>query len=215
MSTMTATGLLTTIINVVAGSLIVPVLILLVIFILLVLIQIGGLLAEYSHRVKISDEELNSIINQINDSQNSEEILDIIQQSKLNKNIKETLIKVINTDNLKPNTKEAYVRKIIENEEYNYAQTLRKTEIITRVSSGCGLLGTLIPLGPGLASLGTGDVATLSTQLIIAFNTTTVGLSCSLVAYVISKIRKMWYGDDIGLIYTISEAIMEENNAKR
>ncbi|MBQ6443227.1 MAG: MotA/TolQ/ExbB proton channel family protein [Methanosphaera sp.] len=215
MSTMTATGLLTTIINVVAGSLIIPVLILLVIFILLVLIQIGGLLAEYSHRVKISDEELNSIINQINDSQNSEEILDIIQQSKLNKNIKETLIKVINTDNLKPNTKEAYVRKIIENEEYNYAQTLRKTEIITRVSSGCGLLGTLIPLGPGLASLGTGDVATLSTQLIIAFNTTTVGLSCSLVAYVISKIRKMWYGDDIGLIYTISEAIMEENNAKR
>ena len=215
MSTMTATGLLTTIINVVAGSLIIPVLILLVIFILLVLIQIGGLLAEYSHRVKISDEELNSIINQINDSQNSEEILDIIQQSKLNKNIKETLIKVISTDNLKPNTKEAYVRKIIENEEYNYAQTLRKTEIITRVSSGCGLLGTLIPLGPGLASLGTGDVATLSTQLIIAFNTTTVGLSCSLVAYVISKIRKMWYGDDIGLIYTISEAIMEENNAKR
>ncbi|AWX32967.1 MotA/TolQ/ExbB proton channel family protein [Methanosphaera sp. BMS] len=215
MSTMTATGLLTTIINVVAGSLIIPVLILLVIFILLVLIQIGGLLAEYSHRVKISDEELNSIINQINDSQNSEEILDIIQQSKLNKNIKETLIKVLNTDNLKPNTKEAYVRKIIENEEYNYAQTLRKTEIITRVSSGCGLLGTLIPLGPGLASLGTGDVATLSTQLIIAFNTTTVGLSCSLVAYVISKIRKMWYGDDIGLIYTISEAIMEENNAKR
>ena len=215
MSTMTATGLLTTIINVVAGSLIIPVLILLVIFILLVLIQIGGLLAEYSHRVKISDEELNSIINQINDSQNSEEILDIIQQSKLNKNIKETLIKVINTDNLKPNTKEAYVRKIIENDEYNYAQTLRKTEIITRVSSGCGLLGTLIPLGPGLASLGTGDVAILSTQLIIAFNTTTVGLSCSLVAYVISKIRKMWYGDDIGLIYTISEAIMEENNAKR
>ena len=89
MSTMTATGLLTTIINVVAGSLIIPVLILLVIFILLVLIQIGRLLAEYSHRVKISDEELNSIINQINDSQNSEEILDIIQQSKLNKNIKE------------------------------------------------------------------------------------------------------------------------------
>jgi biopolymer transport protein ExbB/TolQ len=102
--------------------------------------------------------------------------------------------------------------KIIENEEYKYAQTLRKTEIITRVSSGCGLLGTLIPLGPGLASLGTGDVATLSTQLIIAFNTTTVGLSCSLVAYVISKIRKMWYANDISLIYTISEAIMEANH---
>ncbi|RAP49321.1 MAG: hypothetical protein BZ133_08135 [Methanosphaera sp. SHI613] len=212
MASMTASGLLTTIINVVAESLIIPVLILLVIFILLVLVQLGGVLAEYSHRIKLSDEELDNIINSINDSKNSEEIINIINQSKLNKNIKEILVKITNTDNLKPNTREAYIRKIIENEEYKYAQTLRKTEIITRVSSGCGLLGTLIPLGPGLASLGTGDVATLSTQLIIAFNTTTVGLSCSLVAYVISKIRKMWYANDISLIYTISEAIMEANH---
>jgi biopolymer transport protein ExbB/TolQ len=212
MASMTASGLLTTIINVVAESLIIPVLILLVIFILLVLVQLGGVLAEYSHRIKLSDEELDNIINSINDSKNLEEIINIINQSKLNKNIKEILVKITNTDNLKPNTREAYIRKIIENEEYKYAQTLRKTEIITRVSSGCGLLGTLIPLGPGLASLGTGDVATLSTQLIIAFNTTTVGLSCSLVAYVISKIRKMWYANDISLIYTISEAIMEANH---
>jgi biopolymer transport protein ExbB/TolQ len=212
MASMTASGLLTTIINVVAESLIIPVLILLVIFILLVLVQLGGVLAEYSHRIKLSDEELDNIINSINDSKNSEEIINIINQSKLNKNIKEILVKITNTDNLKPNTREAYIRKIIENEEYKYAQTLRKTEIITRVSSGCGLLGTLIPLGPGLASLGTGDVATLSTQSIIAFNTTTVGLSCSLVAYVISKIRKMWYANDISLIYTISEAIMEANH---
>jgi biopolymer transport protein ExbB/TolQ len=212
MASMTASGLLTTIINVVAESLIIPVLILLVIFILLVLVQLGGVLAEYSHRIKLSDEELDNIINSINDSKNSEEIINIINQSKLNKNIKEILVKITNTDNLKPNTREAYIRKIIENEEYKYAQTLRKTEIITRVSSGCGLLGTLIPLGPGLASLGTGDVATLSTQLIIAFNTTTVGLSCSLLAFVISKIRKMWYANDISLIYTISEAIMEANH---
>lgn len=212
MATMTISGLLTTIINVVANSLIVPVLILLVVFILLVLIQIGGILAEYSHRVKLSDKELEHIINSINDSKNSQERINIINESKLNKNIKEILIKINETDNLKPNTREAYIRKMIENEEYKYAQTLRKTEIITRVSSGCGLLGTLIPLGPGLASLGAGDVATLSAQLIIAFNTTTVGLTCSLVAYVISKIRKMWYTNDISIIYTISEAIMEADD---
>ncbi|MBE6487194.1 MAG: MotA/TolQ/ExbB proton channel family protein [Methanosphaera stadtmanae] len=212
MAAITASGILTTIINVIAESLIIPVLILLVIFILLVLIQLGGVLAEYSHRVKLSDKELDNIINSINDSENSEQIIKIINESKLNNNIKKILIKITNIDNLKPNTKEAYIRKIIENEEYKYAQTLRKTEIITRVSSGCGLLGTLIPLGPGLASLGTGDIATLSSQLIIAFNTTTVGLTCSLVSYVISKIRKMWYNNDISLIYTISEAILEAKN---
>lgn len=212
MEAITASGLLTTIINVVASSLIIPVLILLVIFIILVLIQLGGVLAEYSHRVKLTENELDYIINSINDSKSSEEIVKIINESKLNKNIKDILIKITNIDNLKPNTKEAYIRKLIENQEYTYAQTLRKTEIITRVSSGCGLLGTLIPLGPGLASLGTGDIATLSAQLIIAFNTTTVGLTCSLVSYVISKIRKMWYTNDISLIYTISEAILEADH---
>lgn len=211
MTAMTGTGILSTVINVVAESLLIPVLILLVIFILLVLIEVGGTLAEYSNRTKISDEELDNIINSIAVSKSSEEIKRIINYSKINKESKNVLMKIINTSNLKENTREAYVRKIIENQEYAYAKTLRKTELLTRVSSGCGLLGTLIPLGPGLASLGTGDIATLSAQLIVAFNTTTVGLSCSLVAHVISKIRKMWYKDDTGLIYTISEAILEAN----
>lgn len=213
MAAITTTGFLTTIINIVAESLMIPVLILLVVFILLVLVQVGGILAEYSNRTKLTDDELDELIHSINNSTSPDEIDKIIQSSKLNKNIKDILLKIQRTSNLKENTREAYVRKIIENVEYNYAQTLRKTDIISRVSSGCGLLGTLIPLGPGLASLGTGDVATLSAQLIIAFNTTTVGLSCSLVAYVISKIRKMWYANDVSLIYTISEAIMEANHA--
>lgn len=211
MAAMTGTGILSTIINVVAESLLIPVLILLVIFILFVLVEVGGTLAEYSNRTKISDEELDYLINNIAVSKSSEEIKKIINESKLNKDSKDVLVKIVNTSNLKINTREAYIRKIIENQEYEYAKTLRKTELITRLSSGCGLLGTLIPLGPGLASLGSGDIATLSAQLIVAFNTTTVGLSCSLVAHVITKIRKMWYKDDTALIYTISEAIAEAN----
>lgn len=35
-----------------------------------------------------------------------------------------------------------------------------------------GLLGTLIPLGPGLAALGSGDIVTLAEALTVAFDTT-------------------------------------------
>lgn len=35
-----------------------------------------------------------------------------------------------------------------------------------------GLLGTLIPLGPGIIALGQGDTQTLSTSLLTAFDTT-------------------------------------------
>lgn len=37
-----------------------------------------------------------------------------------------------------------------------------------------GLMGTLIPLGPGLAALGAGDVNTLADALTIAFDVTVV-----------------------------------------
>ena len=212
MASITGTGILTTILNVVAESLLIPVLILLIIFMLLVLTEVGGLLAEYSRRTKLSDEELDLLINNISDSKNSEEVINVINNCNLNTTYKDILIKVANTSHLKTNVRESYIGKIIGNQEYQLGKTLRRTDIISRVGSGCGLLGTLIPLGPGLASLGTGDIATLSAQLIVAFNTTTVGLSVSLVSYVISKIRTAWYKDDIDTLYTISEAIVGVDN---
>lgn len=212
MASITGTGILTTILNVVAESLLIPVLILLIIFMLLVLTEVGGLLAEYSRRTKLSDEELDLLINNIADSKNSEEVIGVINNCNLNTTYKDILIKVANTSHLKTNVRESYIGKIIGNQEYQLGKTLRRTDIISRVGSGCGLLGTLIPLGPGLASLGTGDIATLSAQLIVAFNTTTVGLSVSLVSYVISKIRTAWYKDDIDTLYTISEAIVGVDN---
>lgn len=212
MASITGTGILTTILNVVAESLLIPVLILLIIFMLLVLTEVGGLLAEYSRRTKLSDEELDLLINNISDSKNSEEVIGVINNCNLNTTYKDILIKVANTSHLKTNVRESYIGKIIGNQEYQLGKTLRRTDIISRVGSGCGLLGTLIPLGPGLASLGTGDIATLSSQLIVAFNTTTVGLSVSLVSYVISKIRTAWYKDDIDTLYTISEAIVGVDN---
>lgn len=38
-----------------------------------------------------------------------------------------------------------------------------------------GLLGTLIPLGLGLAALGSGDIVTLAEALTVAFDTTVTG----------------------------------------
>ena len=51
-------------------------------------------------------------------------------------------------------------------------------------------MGTLIPLGPGLASLGVGDISILAEALTIAFNTTIVGIGSGALCYVISKIRR-------------------------
>ena len=204
------TDFLTSILNTIAQSLLIPVIILLVILVIIVLIEIGGLIAEYRKRKTMTESEIDDLIFNISNSKDKNQVSNLIKNVNLNKQYINILLKIHNANGLEINTKEAYSRKIIDTQEFKMAKRIRTTDIMTRISSGCGLLGTLIPLGPGLASLGTGDIASLSSQLIIAFNTTTIGLSTSLISFVISKIRKSWYEEDMSTVYTIAEALSEK-----
>ena len=77
-----------------------------------------------------------------------------------------------------------------------------------------GLLGTLIPLGPGLAALGSGDIVTLAEALTVAFDTTVTGLVIGALAYLVSKFKKQWYESDLIVLETIAEAELETLNRK-
>ena len=69
-------------------------------------------------------------------------------------------------------------------------------------------MGTLIPMGPGLAALGSGDIVTLSNAIIVAFDTTVVGIGAGALAYVISKIRRRWYSEYIANIDVLSDVVL-------
>lgn len=70
---------------------------------------------------------------------------------------------------------------------------IERADFIARLSPMLGLMGTLIPLGPGLAALGDGDVKILSTAMSIAFDTTILGLLCGMIGFVIARLRRRWY----------------------
>ena len=74
---------------------------------------------------------------------------------------------------------------------------LDRTRILVRAGPALGLMGTLIPLAPGLAALGHGDVATLATDLRTAFAATTVGLLVGTVAYALTLTRTRMYTEDL------------------
>jgi biopolymer transport protein ExbB/TolQ len=76
-------------------------------------------------------------------------------------------------------------------------RTLGRTRILVRAGPALGLMGTLIPLAPGLAALGRGDVSTLASDLRTAFAATTVGLLVGTVAYAITLIRTRMYSEDL------------------
>jgi biopolymer transport protein ExbB/TolQ len=74
---------------------------------------------------------------------------------------------------------------------------LDHTRILVRAGPALGLMGTLIPLAPGLAALGHGDVATLAGDLRTAFAATTVGLLVGTVAYALTLTRTRMYTEDL------------------
>lgn len=68
-----------------------------------------------------------------------------------------------------------------------------RADAIARVGPMLGLMGTLIPLGPGLAGLGQGDLQTLASAVITAFDTTVVGLLIGILGYLVGRVRRGCY----------------------
>jgi biopolymer transport protein ExbB/TolQ len=86
---------------------------------------------------------------------------------------------------------------------------LERTRILVRAGPALGLMGTLIPLAPGLAALGHGDVATLATDLRTAFAATTIGLLVGTVAFALTLTRTRMYTEDLTALERAMPAIVK------
>ena len=82
------------------------------------------------------------------------------------------------------------------------------TELVVKLGPMFGLMGTLIPLGPGIVALGTGDVQTLSSSMEMAFDTTIAGVISAAVCSVLTGIRKRWYNRNMQNIQLLMESIL-------
>ncbi len=92
-------------------------------------------------------------------------------------------------------------------------KTLDGIKMMIRIGPGLGLMGTLIPMGTGLAALAQGDVTRLSSDLVIAFTTTVVGLAQGLCAYLFFTLKKRWIQKDIGTMEFMVSATTAEESA--
>lgn len=81
---------------------------------------------------------------------------------------------------------------------------LERTRILVRAGPALGLMGTLIPLAPGLAALGHGNIATLAGDLRTAFAATTIGLLVGTVSFAITTTRTRMYTEDLTALERVS-----------
>lgn len=189
-----------------------PVVISLVAFLVVVILVMGSYINEAISRKPIKSKELEELIRDISFSKDYNQIKEVINSSNLFKFQKEILIRIANNHDIGPEARKSLASELITEEETILIKNTSKTDVLVRLGPIFGLLGTLIPLGPGLAALGSGNIEVLAQSLTIAFDTTVIGLTVGSMAYIVSKFRKQWYEKDLITVETIAEAELESLN---
>jgi len=198
--------------DVISQSLTIPVLVILLIIVIITIISLGGVIAEYTSRRKVPVGTIRDLIYDINAAGSVEELKNIISDAKIPKSQKKVLTEIASSEALGNTSREALARKLFEFEEEKTLDNLQKTDIITRIGPTLGLMGTLIPMGPGLAALGAGDINTLASSLTVAFNTTIVGIGSGALCYVLGKIRFGWYDRYLSDLDALIDAVLDYMN---
>ena len=189
------------------GSMKFPVILILLLLAAATVILLGTLIAELFTERRHLKVVMPEIMDQIEDGQIPTEAC--IEQSGLLKRQKRALIELTKHPDMSEVTREALAVRLLEEEKNRYDTLVRMSDLIIKLGPALGLLGTLIPLGPGIIALGQGDTLLLSQSLLTAFDTTIAGLVCAAVCTVISAVRKKWYGNYYSILETLMQSVLE------
>ncbi|HAM15486.1 MAG TPA: MotA/TolQ/ExbB proton channel family protein [Eggerthellaceae bacterium] len=181
------------ILRIVSDSLLGPTIVLLLAFIVYAVFCIGSILVEAVTEHRNFKVHMPQLLDALADADQGA-IPGVVEESGLLNRQKLALLTVYDYRTLPGDMLVALVKRLMNEEEVRYQRIVNRNNVAVRVAPMLGLMGTLIPLGPGIAAMGQGDLGALSSSLIIAFNTTVAGLAAAAVCLVIARIRKTWYG---------------------
>ena len=116
---------------------------------------------------------------------------------------------------LPPDSHLALAKRLLANEDMRYKRIAGRNDGATKIAPMFGLMGTLIPLGPGIVALGQGDTTTLSQSLGVAFDTTVSGLVVAAVCFVVSRIRRNWYENYMQALESAMTSLLEVTDQLR
>jgi len=192
----------------ISSALLMPTIAVLLLFLALAVIELGGLLAEAFTERRKGKVNVPELVDGFQ-GKNARGIVDEIENSRLFRRQKAALGELIKHGNLPAASLQALARRLLAGEELHYARITNRTDLVARLGPMLGLMATLIPLGPGLIAIGQGDTKTLADSLLTAFDATVSGLAAAGVAYAISRLRKRWYEDYLSSLEALMESLLE------
>ena len=87
---------------------------------------------------------------------------------------------------------------------------LSTSKTLSKMGPMLGLMGTLIPMGPALVGLSTGDIASMAYNMQVAFATTVVGLFAAAIGFITQQVKQRWYLQDMTNLEFVAELLNDK-----
>lgn len=184
-------------------GLLVPVIVLLLLFFFRALLLGGSFYGQFIERNKNNQ----AIKKQLRNRKLEDLSVERFSEKQRDSNeLVQTIIEMVEKENNR-----AGLDKLIGDYEIVADKDLGKSRILSKLGPMLGLMGTLIPMGPALVALAVGDVASMASNMQVAFATTVIGLFIGAIGFITLQTKQRWYADDMNILDFIADSIVEKS----
>lgn len=189
----------------ISSGLLVPVIVGLLFFFGKSIVMLGGFAGQYIQRIK-QDKQLRRRMNELDQSTIHTFAGELKEQPE--SLFTQTAGQLMATDS------PAVANRILSEYEVTADAELGKYKVLVKFGPILGLMGTLIPMGPALAGLSTGDISSMAYNMQVAFATTVLGLFSGAVGFILLQVKQRWFTTDLVYLDFLSELSKEKPAAK-
>jgi biopolymer transport protein ExbB/TolQ len=173
----------------ISSGLLIPTIVLLLLFLAQGLFVIGGFYGLYAHRMAY-EKSVKPALDDLS-ADNAQEVL-------AGSHIRKTgLVNLYLEQLLATAHHPVKAEKVLADFEMACEKDLAMVKTLAKIGPILGLMGTLIPMGPALVGLASGDMASLAQNMQVAFATTVVGLLVGAIGFFCNQIKTRWYASDL------------------
>ncbi len=183
----------------ISTGLLVPVIVLLIFFFIRAIILIGAFFGQYIHEKKTA-EPIYRRIETLTPATLSD--LRATLPAKPDSLLSAYLIKILDHAG-----SEARTDLLLNEYEIEVDRNIATSKVLTKMGPILGLMGTLIPMGPALVGLASGDIASMAYNMQVAFATTVVGLVVSAIGFTTQQVKERWAAKNLTVLEYVARIV--------
>lgn len=187
---------------IISNGLLIPVILLLLFLLVKAIVLAFGFYSEWqTHR------ELSAKIQHLIEHFNSESIKEI--DVDLEDSNKSPVVKCLKNLLLHKDDR-AFCEHSLADFQVDVQHQLSKNRILIKFGPMLGLMGTLIPMGPALVGLASGDIASMAYNMQVAFSTTVVGMLTAGIGLATLQVRQQFYARSLNALEFILRKLTDD-----